>query len=354
MSETRTLIVETAERMFRDLSESTVVDAAEKGEWPAALWNAVAEAGLDRAAVPEELGGAGTDLADGLAVIRVAGRFATPIPLAESIIAGILLSRVGAEVPEGPLTVATTRKLVLEKSGKGWNLSGTAAQVPWAGQSKGIVVLASNGSDDYLACVDPGACGIEAGRSIAGEPSDTVNFDGVKLVADDVCPASEGANKEAILVLGAVVRSLQMAGALETILELSAGYSTDRVQFGRPIAKFQAVQQSLAVVASEVSAAGMAAEIAMEAVGGGSWLEVAVAKARVGEAAGKAAELAHQVHGAIGFTHEYNLHHFTRRLWAWRDDFGGEPYWEGRIGDSIAKAGADELWGIISGTREAS
>lgn len=354
MSETRTLILETAERMFRDLCESTVVDAAEKGEWPEALWNAIAEAGLDRAAVPEDLGGAGTDLADGLAVIRVAGRFATPIPLAESILAGILLSRAGADVPEGPLTVATTRKLGLEKTGEGWSLNGVAAQVPWADQSKGIVVLASDGADDYIACVDPKACEIESGKSIAGEPSDTVSFDGVTLAAGAVRPAGDGASEEAILILGAVIRSLQMAGALETILELSAGYSMDRVQFGRPIAKFQAVQQSLAVVASEVSAAGMAAEIAMEAVGSGKWLDVAVAKARVGEAAGKAAELAHQVHGAIGFTHEYTLHHYTRRLWAWRDDFGGEPYWEGRIGESIAKAGADELWGIISGTREAS
>jgi len=354
MNETRTLILETAERMFRDLSESTIVDAAEKGEWPADLWNAVAEAGLDRAAVPEEFGGAGTDLADGLAVVRVAGRFAAPIPLAESILAGLLLSRAGAAVPEGPLTVATSRKLGLEQSGDGWQLNGTAGQVPWAGQAKGIIVLASDGTDDYIACVDPSGCAIEAGKSIAGEPSDTVTFDGVTLSAEDVRPAGEGASEDAILVLGAAIRSLQMAGALEAILELSATYSMDRVQFGRPIAKFQAVQQSLAVAASEVAAAGMAAEIAMEAVEGGNWLEVAVAKSRVGEAAGKAAELAHQVHGAIGFTHEYNLHHFTRRLWAWRDDFGGEPYWEGRIGDSIAKAGADELWGIISGTREAS
>ena len=354
MSETRTLILDTAERMFRDLSKSTVVDAAEKGEWPAYLWNAIAEAGLDRAAVPEDLGGAGTSLADGLAVIRVAGRYAAPIPLAEAVLAGLLLSRVGVAVPEGPLTVVPARKLGLERDGGGWKLSGTAGQVPWAGQSRGIVVLASDGTGDYITCVDPSACDIKSGKSIAGEPRDTVTFDGVALDVDAVFPAGDGASEDAILILGAAIRSLQMAGALEAILQLSAKYSMDRVQFGRPIAKFQAVQQSLAVAASEVAAAGMAAEMAMEAAESGAWLEVAVAKSRVGEAAGKAAELAHQVHGAIGFTHEYNLHHFTRRLWTWRDDFGGESYWEGRIGDSIAKAGADELWGIISGTREAS
>lgn len=352
MNETRTLILDTAERMFRDLAEPTVVDAAEKGEWPQGLWQAAEEAGLTVASVPEELGGAGADLGDGLAVLRVAGRHAVPIPIGETVLAGLLLARAGCQVPSGPLTIAPhsgTAPLELARDGDGWSLSGSAAQVPWAAKASRIVALAACEGETYLVSVDPAQATVEAGTNIAGEPRDQVIFDGMALTADDVCAA----DADSFLTLGALVRSLQMAGAMEAILELSATYAVDRVQFGRPIAKFQAVQQSLAVVAGEVSAAGVAAEIALDAAEAGGVFEIAVAKARVGEAAGKVAELSHQVHGAIGFTHEYQLHHFTRRLWAWRDEFGGEPYWQTRLGRLIAKQGAESLWPIMSGTQEA-
>jgi len=77
-------------------------------------------------------------------------------------------------------------------------------------------------------------------------------------------------------------------------------------------------------------------------------LEVAVAKVRVGEAAGNGAAIAHQVHGAMGFTYEHSLHHSTRRLWAWREEFGNETLWAGRLGRLIAEHGAGELWPFIT------
>lgn len=353
MSETRTLIVETAERMFRDLAEPTVVDAAEKGEWPEALWQAVEEAGLTVAGVPEDLGGAGAEFGDGLAALRIAGRHALPIPFGETVLAGLLLARAGCAVPSGPLTIAPHSggaPLELARDADGWRLSGTAAQVPWAAKAARVVAMAACEGETYLVCADPSQATVETGANIAGEPRDRVIFDGMALSAGDAVTA----DRDSFLTLGALVRSLQMAGAMEAILGLSATYAVDRVQFGRPIAKFQAVQQSLAVVAGEVSAAGMAAEIALNAAQDGGVYEVAIAKARVGEAAGKVAELSHQVHGAIGFTHEYQLHHFTRRLWAWRDEFGGEPYWQTRLGRLLAKEGADKLWPIVSGTQEVS
>jgi acyl-CoA dehydrogenase len=75
---------------------------------------------------------------------------------------------------------------------------------------------------------------------------------------------------------------------------------------------------------------------------------VAVAKARVGEAAGKGAEIAHQVHGAMGFTREHNLHYCTRRLWSWRDEFGNETLWQARLGREVARQGADALWPMLT------
>jgi acyl-CoA dehydrogenase len=145
-----------------------------------------------------------------------------------------------------------------------------------------------------------------------------------------------------------------MAGALERILEQSVQFSLDRVQFGRPIAKFQAVQQNLANLAGEVAAAGAAADGAAEAValygveGDIVAAEVAIAKLRVGDAAGAGAAIAHQVHGAMGFTYEHTLHHSTRRLWSWREEFGNETLWAERLGRAVAAKGADALWPFVT------
>ena len=148
---------------------------------------------------------------------------------------------------------------------------------------------------------------------------------------------------------GALCRSVQMAGALERTLELSLLYANERIQFGRPIAKFQAIQHMLAQLAGQVAAASAAADAAVEASGrAADEFAVAVAKSRAGEAAGKGAEIAHQVHGAMGYTREHNLHYLTRRLWSWRDEFGNETLWQSHLGRMVAAQGADALWPRLS------
>jgi acyl-CoA dehydrogenase len=141
------------------------------------------------------------------------------------------------------------------------------------------------------------------------------------------------------------MRSLAIAGALETLLAMCVDYAQTRVQFGRPIGKFQAIQQNLAILAGQAVAAGAAADIAAEAFTRGLPLaEIAAAKIRAGEAATIAAGIAHQIHGAIGFTQEHSLHFFTKRLWSWRDEFGNEAEWGLALGRLAASAGADRLW----------
>jgi alkylation response protein AidB-like acyl-CoA dehydrogenase len=150
---------------------------------------------------------------------------------------------------------------------------------------------------------------------------------------------------------GALFRAAQMAGAMEAALALSTRYANDRIQFGRPIAKFQAIQQQLALLAEQAAAASVAVESAASATAAdrpSSELAVAAAKIRAGEAAGKVAEIAHQVHGAIGFTHEHSLHRLTRRLWSWRDEFGNESHWSRELGRAVMAAGADALWPTIT------
>ena len=344
MSETRDLIREAAERLFEKHCNAEVMRRADGGEFPQALWRALTDAGYGAALVPESAGGGGLEMSDALSLLVSAGRHTVPAPLAETMLAGWLLSAAGIALPAGPLAVAPVREcdvVTASRDGTGWRLQGSAGRVPWAARATAIVVLARSGERNLVALAAPGDCRVAGGANLAGEPRDDVDFSGVRCgIAAFAAP-----NAAALHALGAVMRSAQMAGALQSILETSVQYARERVQFGRPIGGFQAIQQNLAVLAGQAAAATAAAEAAIEAVARD--LEspaVAAAKIRAGEAAGVGAAIAHQVHGAIGFTQEHRLHYATRRLWSWRDEFGNEAYWARRLGGAVAAAGADRLW----------
>ena len=103
------LVAEAAARILRDLADPQTVNQAQDDGWKAPAWAALEEAGLTLAWVPEELGGAGAEIADGFAVLREAGRFAVAVPLAETLLAGWLLSRAGIASPKGAMTCAPAR-----------------------------------------------------------------------------------------------------------------------------------------------------------------------------------------------------------------------------------------------------
>lgn len=343
------LVFDAAMRLFGDLATQDVVDQAEAGIWPDALWRATAEAGfLDALAVEGEsfsLAGSG----DAAAILRAAGHHAVPLPLAETMLARWWLTGAGIAVPDGPLTIAPVEprdRIEITAGPGGWQVSGAAAAVPWAGTAVGILLVGSG----YVALVAPALVDRRPGANLAGEPRDDLTVD--RRVSDAAgAPVPADYDATLLLRLGALCRAAQMAGAMEAALELSTGYANDRVQFGRPLAKFQAIQQQLALMAEQVAAARVAADVAAAAVaarGGAASFAIAAAKIRAGEAAGKATDIAHQVHGAIGFTHEHRLHHLTRRLWSWRDEFGTESLWSLELGRRVAAAGADAFWPMIT------
>ena len=346
------LIVATANRICADLCTPELVNAAEDGHWPAELWDALQGTGLSLAWVPEAAGGPGATLADGFAVVRTTARSAAPVPIAETLIAGWLLASAGLQAPPGPMTVAPVRAGGRVRCDADGELHGNASSVPFADRSEHLVVLASNGADAEIILVPSSACDCSAGTNLAGEAQGSVNFDGARCVARGTMEAADPL--QALQRMGAAVRSQQMAGALERVLELSLEYARQRVQFGRPIARFQAVQHNLASLAGEVAAAGAAADAAASAVirhgidDPRVLLAAGAAKVRAGEAAGSGAAIAHQVHGALGFTREYSLHHSTRRLWAWRDDFGAESVWAIRLGEITIDAGGRALWPALT------
>ena len=346
MSESGSIVAETAARIFADLADPQEVNRARDDAWKGPLWQALADAGLTLAWVPEENGGAGAELADGFAVLGVAGRYAAAVPLAETLLAGWLLSRAGLTAPEGAMSVAPARpgdRIALNTDG---TLSGQARGVPFARDAKHLAVLAG----PSVALIETKACRLNDGTSLASEPSNTVVLDRVKPLA----VGKADIDQTALMLMGCVVRAVETAGALEAILDFTVRYANERVAFERPIAKFQAVQHNLARLAGEVSAAMTAAHSAADAIARGGafddaiFLEATAAKIRSAEAAQEGAAIAHQVHGAIGFTIEHILHRFSLRALAWRDDFGSESYWAVELGKMVADRGADELWPLVA------
>jgi acyl-CoA dehydrogenase len=352
VAESDNIVVETAEKIFSDLADPQTINRDKKGEWKAPLWQALSEAGLPLSWVPEDCGGSGASLADGFALLNAAGRFAVAVPLAETMLAGWLLAQAKITSPDGKMTVAPASpkdRMTLNADG---SLSGRARSVPFAKAAKHFAVLAQGAGGLSIALVDAATARIEAGLNVGYDDSDTVTFDKVQPVS--VKPAPKGVDQTTMMLMGGVARSLQIAGALESMLDISVRYSNERVAFEKKISKFQAVQHNLARLAGESAAALAAATSAADAIANAKsfddavYLEAAAAKIRCAEAAEKGGAIAHQVHGAIGFTMEHILHRYSLRALAWRDDFGSESHWAVELGKLVAQRGADELWPLVA------
>lgn len=345
------LLFDTAARLFRDQFEPAALQAAEAGKWLGSQWQAIEELGLPSALLPEDAGGFGVEPIVALRLVRIAGAHAVPAPIAETMMAGWLLASAGLSVPVGPLSAAPGRAdevQSLRRRGAGWHLYGSARRVPWARHAVAVAVVTKAEGRPSVALLQKGQWTTTPGINLAGEPRDDVLFD-AELTADAVAELPDGLGYDELRAFGAGIRSLAMAGALETVLAMTVAYANERSQFGRPIGKFQAIQQYLAVMAGQVAGALGAADIAAEAIAEGvRVLPIAAAKVRTGEAASISAAIAHQVHGAIGFTHEHSLHFFTKRLWSWRDEFGSEAEWSGLLGRQAIAAGGSGLWPMIA------
>ena len=344
------IVAEMATRIFTDLADPQTVTAAKDGVWKAPLWHALSEAGLPLAWVPESLGGSGISLAEGFEVLGVAGRFALGVPLAETLIAGWLLTRAGLEAQQGAMTAAPARPHDHIQFNSDGTLHGRAAAVPFARDCDHIAVLAEGDAGTVVALVRTKDCRLSDGANLAHEPLNAVTFDGVTPLSH----AAVDLDSTALMLFGAAVRSIQTAGALEAILSRATDYANERVAFERKIGKFQAVQQNLARLAGETAAALAVSTSAADtlaqsdAFDDATFLEAASAKIRCAEAAAEGAAIAHQVFGAIGFTQEHVLHRFTLRMLSWRDDFGNESWWAAELGRRVARLGADDFWPLVA------
>jgi alkylation response protein AidB-like acyl-CoA dehydrogenase len=357
--EEQVLLVDAARKIFAEQCDKDVVNAAEAGQWPEKLWKVVRDLGFLSAAVPERQGGSAMELAQVLPIIRVAGSYAAPIPLGETIIAAWLLAQAGLAVPQGALSfgpVDRSSKITLLKTSSGWQLDGRLRHIPWGGHVEGIALLIESDERLMVVSANPKQASHVHTTNLAGEPRCHIAFTQLHLSDNDVKPAPTGVCNNSLYLYGALLRSQQIAGAMTTIRDLSVQYTGERIAFGKPLNRLQAVQQNLAIIAGQTAAANVAADMALDALAlnnndcdiAAITTAIALAKIRSNQAVDVAARLAHQAHGAIGFTHEHKLHQATRRLWAWRDEFGSEAYWSELIGKQIIEAGSEKLWSLVT------
>ncbi len=200
--DSRTMLLETADRFFTGRCGKDVVNGVEKGAWPADLWQEIEDMGLPLIAVPEDKGGVGGTLADMLALLRMAGSHAVPVPLAETALANLLIAAAGGEPKPGPATLVLGNLKL-----SGGRVSGKVVRVPFAGVAERLVTVVGNA----LAVVANANARVDAKPSHAGEPYGTVTFDNAATEFSGASPV----NAERALELAAVTRAMQMAGAAD-------------------------------------------------------------------------------------------------------------------------------------------
>jgi acyl-CoA dehydrogenase len=317
MSEERDLLAAMAGDLFASLGVTAGLSD----------WRAIADVELPGLLLSEDHGGFGGNWEDAVLVFRLAGCHALALPVAEAVIAAHLSGR-----RDGRGTIASTAQGRLADG----HFSGTISGICYPQGADYVVAPAPDGGSMVVEVPDS-ALTITA--SLAGEPRGAVTLESA---AAQAVPGD-------VFALGALARTAQIAGAMDASLAMSVEYANQRQQFGRALGKFQAVQQSLATFACEAAAANCAAIGVAQAMARGSApYEIASAKLRANRAVGVGAALAHQVHGAIGFTQDYALHPFTRRLWAWRSEFGNDAYWSALLGAQIIARGAETFWADIT------
>ena len=349
------LVVETVRDILSGF-EPFVLTAERR--WDEGLWGALAESGLTGVGLPEEAGGSGGELADAVAIVRTLAAGAAAVPVAEQLlVAGpaLVAAELALPSPEEPLTFAVADTVTVHPVDDGdgpgrFTLNGTVPDLAWAGAAAHVALLApapAGLEGALLALVDASGLVATDAFNLAGEPRGSLVLDEVPATGALLSPEQA----DVLRARFALARAVQLAAALERVLAWTVQYAGERQQFGRPLGKFQAIQMELAEMAGEVTAVTALTDAAVQSLDHGSAdfvLAAAAAKVRAGAAVEVVARLAHQVHGAIGFTQEHKLHHLTRRCWAWRDEAGSELVWSRALATGLLATGGDGFWPALT------
>jgi acyl-CoA dehydrogenase len=288
------------------------------------LWRNLEETGLARLTTSQDAGPA-----EAAIVLSGLARHAAAAPIAETDLLGAwLAATAGLAVPDtGPLTVA-----IADASDADGRITGTARNVPWP--SAAVVLAARTADTCYVGLVD-------------GTPHGSVEFE---VAATEMRTVDVGIADE-LIRRGAWARCNQIIGALDAACELTVSHTAERIQFGRQLNKFQAVQHSLAAMAGEIERARAATALAVAAASDYGFdhlstdYAVTAAKVAVGRAVDPVTTIAHQLHGAIGVTAEHRLWLSTMPARSWVDEFGTTGFYARRLG-RMALA-VDDPWDLV-------
>ena len=298
-------------------------------------WRAIAELGWPGLLIPPELGGSGGALLDVVLLIEEMARAATPGPFVPSaVVATSLLLGAGTLDQQKrflPAMAAGERivgvgvledgALTLDARGR---LSGRKLFVE-AADADALILAARRGRDVVLCLVPSDRAGVVRTPldTIGVEPVFAITLDGVAVGAEDVL-AGAGDALTAALAAGALARTAEMVGAAQRVLELAVEHAKTRVQGGRPIGGYQAIQHACADLVRDVDASrGLLHSAAWKLdAGEAAAADVAMAKAYAGEACLGVARRGHQIFGAIGYCDEHALHRLHKRILAASLDCG--------------------------------
>ena len=307
-------------------------------------WRNLEETGLSRLISDPESGAGPTESA---VLLRGLARHAVAVPVAESdLLAAWLARAAGFRIADtGPLSIAMT-----DGEMRADRITGSATGVPWTRSAATVVLAVRRPGRLLVGTADPHSLSIIDGHNLGGEPRDIVEFD---LPADEFTDIDPDYADE-LNRRGAWARCVQCIGALDSAAELSVAHTRERVQFGRPLSNFQAVQHALAQMAGEIERARAATELAVAAAAdygfGNARTDygITVAKVALGRVVPTVSTIAHQLHGAIGVTIEHPLWSSTNRAHSWIDEFGSTGHHARRLGRIALDAQGDTLWDVLT------
>jgi len=335
-------------------------------EWfDRSTWTELAKADLLGICLPESVGGGGYGLFEATLVCEQIGRTVAPVPYFATIVLGALAiaEHGGNDLQAELLPAVASGDLVLTAAlteglgglppaqpsttatadGDGWRLTGEKTFVPAAHLAGRILVPAATGDgESTVFVVDPSdeSVVIEVESSTNLEPLATVRLDGVAVDAGAVLGAvGEGARITGWIADRAIAAlCATQAGVCEGALRLTAGYVSEREQFGTKIATFQAVAQRVADAYIDTEAVRLTARQAAWRLGEGldAAESLAIAKTWAADGADRVVHAAQHLHGGIGLDVDYPVHRYFR--WARHVGLalGGSSTHLRRLGDLIA------------------
>ena len=305
------------------------------------LWNDIENNGLPKISVKEKFGGYEIPFFSILPLIKIINKYGTPLPLSETILSNYVLSESDINPPDGIVTFATNTKNIQIINNM---ISGNILSVPYINLSKNLLIIHEMNNAKQAILIDEIDGEIIHKKNFLAEPRYDIKAANLNIA--EIKPLN---NKIDFKFLGAVLRSAQMIGVMEKVVDLSTNYCSQRQQFGRALSKFQAIQHLISDMAVELSASSAAlSAITDHNLSDNKFSDIAISKIRAGAAAGKIIAISHQVHGAIGFTKEYELSYFTKNLNSWRNDFGNESFWEEFLGRTFLEKNNKNLWEYLA------